>query len=180
MTGVDGSVVEIVEDFVLAPVTSVVLCLGRLLKHGWSLDRNPATGELTLKNADAEIPVIYRGELLACEGQIRAVSIRAVTLMKPLLKLREGWQEISPTLWALLRFSRTFIDTTTVPSQTVLWRRTTLVRQGGEWSLAEFGEDIREKSGNMTEDLPGDPEQIITLAHDDHLSPQELGFCDER
>jgi hypothetical protein len=128
VTGVDGSVVEIVEDFVLAPVTSVILCLGRLLKHGWSLDRNSSTGALTLKNAEAEIPVIYRGESLACEGEIRAVSIRAVTLLKPLLKLREGWQEISPNLWALLSFSRSFIDTTTVPAQSVLWRRTTLVR----------------------------------------------------
>ena len=96
---------------------------------------SPVSGELTLKNADAEIPVIYRGESLACEGQIRAVSIRAVTLLKPLLKLREGWQETSPNLWALLSFSRTFIDATTVPSQTVLWRRTALSdrTENGHW-----------------------------------------------
>ena len=58
-----------------------------------------------------------------------------------------------------------------------MWRRTTLVRTGGKWSLVEFGEDISRMDDRETVlENPETVEQVITLAHNKHCSPAELCF----
>ncbi|CAE7357043.1 RE1, partial [Symbiodinium sp. KB8] len=161
--------------------------------------------QLALVNGDRSVPLGFRRNSLCVEGSILLgadgvprgedlrdqcrepqleVYVRAISLGASLNALATQ----SSRTWTALDYegkisgwcgpSQCFRDSTVIPgAHELLWRRTTLVRRSGEWEIIEFGEDIsaledREKK------LP-DPKTVelcLTLAHDYHLSPEELGF----
>ena len=161
--------------------------------------------QLALVNGDRSVPLGFRRNSLCVEGSILLgadgvprgedlrdqcrepqleVYVRAISLGASLSALATQ----SSRTWTAVDYegkilgwcgpSQCFRDSTVTPgTHELLWRRTTLVRRSGEWEIIEFGEDIsaledREKK------LP-DPKTVelcLTLAHDYHLSPEELGF----
>ena len=181
------------EFFIIAPVSSPLLCLGRLYRAGWEVRRHEQ--DLVLGCGDHAIPVDFRRNSLAVQGMIRCVeqtaaaaetrtppAIRAliVTLLPVLSSVPCDGRlvKLSDRCCAMHGFSTSYVNTTLFPLHELLWRRTTLVlRKDQSWQLLEFGEDVA-KLESLDELLP-DPETIesvITIAHDHILSPDELGF----
>ena len=189
------------ETFLIAPVTSPLVCLGRVLKAGWEIRREPGTKSgIALTNGEHSVPLGFRRNSLCVKGQFQLGKngssieykqgitlipyVRAVTLSTPLAELctnpSRTWTAIDAygEIFAWCGASRRFLDTTFVPASDLKWRRTTLVqRASGEWELVEFCEAIEQMS-DRTQLLPS-PETcilVLTIAHNDMLSPGELGF----
>ena len=177
---------ELVDTFVLANVTSPLISLGKFIKANWSLTHGGSG--LELFRDGISIPVEFRRNSLVATGRILCVSqddlnieqqVRAVTLHPPLLQLPPRWTQLGPKCYGILSFDGTRVDTTLVPSDRMLWKRTTLVRRNGEWNIDEYCEDV----ANMIDrsepfEDAGSVEQVITLAHETHASPNELCFDD--
>ena len=70
------------EHFAIAPVTSPLVCLGKILQDGWAITNN--SGSLCLTKGAKRISLKYRNNSLCATGVIRMLSehqaIRAVTL----------------------------------------------------------------------------------------------------
>ena len=72
-------------------------------------------------------------------------SVRAVQLGITLRTLTAGWNKLNPQLFAIKTTLPKYDDTTTAPSDEIMWLRTTLVcREGGVWEVMEFCEAIGE------------------------------------
>ena len=91
---------------------------------------------------DKSIEVLYKNNSLCAKGTISMISqvepkdalpsVRAVQLGFTLRTLRPGWNRLNPQLFAIKTTLPKFVDTTTAPSEEIMWLRTTLVcREGG-------------------------------------------------
>lgn len=59
------------EEFIVASITSSLLSLGKLMKHGWNLQK--FGDELHLVKGDKAIPVSFKRDSLCISGSIRMV-----------------------------------------------------------------------------------------------------------
>ena len=156
------------ERFAVAPITSPLICLGRILQDGWSIKNE--SGSLCLVKGSNRIPLRYRNNSLCADGVIRMVSIqqeiRVITLQEPLKHLKPGWTDLGGDVYALLSHDPAFVDTTLAPFDLLAWYRTTLVCSSGVWDLIEFNQDTT-LLDQMTApfNLPQAVEQVITLGH---------------
>lgn len=177
--------VKLRERFIVAPVTSPLISLGRLCKLGWSLQNDDAGMRLT--NGDQTIPLRYRKNSLCADGVIRMVGleptsassfhVRAVELGFGLRKLKPNWTKISDGLYGLSSYSTSFIDVTLAPAESLLWHRTTLVQRKSRWEVVEYNQEIS-KLASFTDVIPNaaDVERVITLGHTVPLSASDMGF----
>ena len=171
------------ERFVVAPVTSPLICLGHLYKAGYFVQ--PCDGGLVLTNGVDSIPMGYRNQSFVIKGTIRmlaghmrAVNALEVYLLPKLEGLRGSWTNVGQGVLACKAMSQTFVDTTLVPVSSVRWYRTTLVQRQNKWYLAEFAEDIsRLEALDAPLERPEEIEAVITMSYDDpDLVPAALGF----
>ena len=105
--------------------------------------------------------------LIAVLLLISAQVIRAVSLSGPLSNLRPGWNR-----------SPTFVDTTLAPSPRLLWYRTTLIKVGGAWQVAEFGADLEYIDDFECGMVRTDISDVLTLAHDYVADLAALGISE--
>ena len=171
------------ERFVVAPVTSPLICLGHLYKAGYFVQ--PCERGLVLTNGVDSIPMGYRnqsfvikGTICMLAGHMRVVSAPEVYLLPKLESLRGSWTNVGNGVIACKSMAVTFVDTTLVPVPFIRWYRTTLVQRQNKWYLTEFAEDI---SGLETLDAllerPDEIEAVITMSYNDpDLVPAQLGF----
>ena len=171
------------ERFVVAPVTSPLICLGHLYKAGHFVQ--PCEKGLVLTNGVDSIPMGYRNQSFVIKGTIRmlaghmrVVSAPEVYLLPKLESLRGSWANVGNGVIACKSMTVTFVDTTLVPVPFIRWCRTTLVQRQNKWYLTEFAEDI---SGLETLDAPlerpDEIEAVITMSYNDpDLVPAQLGF----
>ena len=74
---------------------------------------------------------------------------------------------MNPQLFAIKTTLPKFVDTTTAPSDEVMWLRTTLVcREGGVWEVLEFCEAIGELPAGIDEEIsfPESVLEVVTIA----------------
>ena len=177
------------ENFIIAPVNNPLLCLGRLYKAGFEVRK--WNDQLQLGCEDHAVPVEFRRNSLAVQGSIRMLEqartgtderlhVRAITLRSVLANLPTDGSlvQVGEAVYARCGFSANYINTTLLPLQSLLWRRTTLVKRVGQgWDLIEFCEDIS-KLDDYEAGLPNPQniELVMTIAHDHEVSPEELGF----
>ncbi|CAE7314572.1 unnamed protein product, partial [Symbiodinium sp. KB8] len=171
------------ERFVISDVTMPLISLGKLYRAGWYV--LPDDGGLKLTNGRQGEAVCFKKQSLCIRGSIRIVQnqvIRAVTdvqLGSALSSLPVGtWSRLGHRLFVLKNYSKRFVDTTLVPLSELMWKRTTIVRRGGVWSLVEFNEDISSLDDRtaLFEDSES-IEQVITFAHSrGDLSPEDMFF----
>ena len=171
------------ERFVVAPVTSPLICLGHLYKAGYFVQ--PCDEGLVLTNGVDSIPMGYRNQSFAIKGTIRmlaghmrAVNAPEVYLLPKLECLRGSWSNLGKGVVACKAMSQAFVDTTLVPAPSIRWYRTTLVQRQNRWYLAEFAEDIsRLEVLDAPLERPDEIEGVITMSYDDpDLIPVDLGF----
>ena len=173
------------ERFIIAPVTSPLISMGRLLKDGWCL-QNSGDSMFLVRNGKS-IPVHFKRNSLCAHGVLRMLSnmdsnpvehVREVVLGESIAGLQRGWIRLSDSVYGLRSVSPQHVDTTYCPSETLMWRRTTLVRfADGTWELEEFCQSI---SGLSSRVIPFQTAKqvvkVITLAHDAMVPPEALGF----
>ena len=98
------------EQFIIAPVTSPLISMGRLLGDGWCL-QNSGDSMFLVRNGKS-IPVHFKRNSLCAKGVIRMLSnmdsnpvehVRAVVLGESLAGLQRGWIRLSDSVYGLRR-----------------------------------------------------------------------------
>ena len=112
------------ERFVVAPVTSPLICLGHLYKAGYFVQ--PRDGGLVLTNGSDATPMGYRnqsfvikGTIRMLAGHLRVVNFPEVYLLPVLENLRGSWTNIGNGVIACKSMSLLFLDTTLIPRDSV-------------------------------------------------------------
>ena len=177
------------ERFIIAAVTSPLICMGKLLKDGWDVRRNGS--KIDLVRGSASIPLHFKRHSLCSFGQIRMLAsgddepcaVRAIQLGDRLAALgrtasSRGWMKINDSVYALHSNSPYHVDTTYCPSDSLLWLRTTLVRlEDGNWQVDEYWASISDMSSRVMPIQAEKPVlEVITIAHDGMVPPEVLGF----
>ena len=134
------------ERFHVAPVTSPLMRMGHLYRAGYYVRPDDDYG-LVLTNGDVRIPMAYRNQSFMIKGSMSMISsvvpepvtehVRAmtevkVTLSSSLVGLSGSWASLEHGVVGLKSMSSHAIDTTLMPLQRVLWKRTTLVQRSGQ------------------------------------------------
>eukprot|EP00435_Cladocopium_sp_Y103_P024926 s1404_g6.t1 len=173
------------EEFTLASITSPLLSLGKLMKHGWNLERRDS--EPYLVKADKAIPVAYKRNRLCISGNIRmleelldAFHLRVVRLTNALKHARTICARLGRDCFAIKTYRPFGVDVTMAPSSAMLWYRTTRVKRPGRWKLHEHNFFVTDNSlgDSLTAALPepGGVEEVITIRHGVECTPeQDLG-----
>ena len=175
------------EKFIIADVTSPLIALGHVIRSGWNLVQRD--GKPCLVKDDKVIQVLYRNNSLCARGVISRVSevppedaVHSIRVVQPGIVLRTlvpGWNRISPHQYAI-RTTRPFhVNTTLVPSDELMWLRTTLVcREGSRWEVDEFCEAIAGLRDDLESEinLSFNVVEVITIAHKHAMPAENLGF----
>eukprot|EP00435_Cladocopium_sp_Y103_P068454 s73_g31.t1 len=67
-----------------------------------------------------------------CGGEQQDVgALRAVVLTERLQSVGRRWEQLGPELWAMMSYGNCFVDTTLIPADQLMWRRTTLLKVNG-------------------------------------------------
>ena len=85
---------------------------------------------------------------------------------------------MNPQLYAIKTTLPKYVDTTTAPSDELMWLRTTLVcREGGIWEVLEYCGAIGELPGAIDEEIffPSTVLEVVTLAHKYAMPCEDLG-----
>ena len=172
------------EEFIVASITSPLLSLGKLMKHGWNLQK--VNDELHLVKGDKAIPVSFKRNSLCISGNIRMVedtkclSFCALQLKGPLQRVRTTWTKLGPYCYGIKTYASTAVDVTMAPAPSMLWYRTTLVKRFGRWYLHEHNLFISDEysTSSLVKALPdpGSVQEVITLGHVHECTHEQLGF----
>ena len=148
-------------------------------------------GNPCLVKDDKVIQVLYRNKSLCARGFISRVSevspedaVHSIRVVQPgpgivLRTLVPGWNRISPHQYAIRTTRPYHVNTTLVPSDELMWLRTTLVcREGSGWEVDEFCEAIADLREDLESEinLSFDVVEVITIAHKHAMPAENLGF----
>ena len=148
-----GNDIVIKEQFIVAPVTGPIFCLVNLLKAGWDFQRIDGVSHVC-KDGHG-FPLCYRKNSLYTESVISKVSeldsseksmvVESMSAIKltGLTNLSPGWNKPNDDVWALRANSPCSLDTT-LSAETLIWLRTTLVKDLHGWEVLEFAQPISE------------------------------------
>ena len=137
------------EEFIVASITSPLLSLGKLMKHGWNLQK--VDNSLHLVKADKAIPVAFKRNSLCISGNIRmvedsgSVHLRALQLRDSLQHVRTTWTKLGAECYGIKTYKPTCVDVTLAPAASMLWYRTTLVKRSGRWQLHEHNRFVTDE-----------------------------------
>ena len=141
-----GEFVEIVETFVIAKVTQPLLCLGKLLKQGWSVTQSAADSRFFLVKDDVKIPLHWRRNALAMSFSTEGPMIQYVAALTDEWKdavNRRGWRYLTDGTPCHVAYkSINFYDPSGTFAPADFPYRSTLVQAPtGEYELWECSED---------------------------------------
>ena len=135
-------------------------------------------GNPCLVKGDKMIQVLYRNNSLCARGHISRVSevspedaVHSIRVVQPGIVLRTlvpGWNRISPHQYAIRTTQPFHVNTTLVPSDELMWLRTTLVcREGSGWEVDEFCEAIADLRDDLESEInfSSNVVEVITIAH---------------
>ena len=166
-------------------VSQPILCFGKLLQSGWSIDAE----EQCLANQSVRVPLEFQNRSLVVQGTIRMVSevpavvrMLQVALGPQLLEFKDrthGWHEENNEFWKGIHIGCNFQNPAYVPglSQEHDWHRTTLVCSEGRWFLVELAESLSSMEDHqlpipeVMENVP-----IMTFVTYEYFTPEEMGF----
>lgn len=178
--------ISIKEEFIIASVTSPLVSLGRLLKHGWVLNTDDAG--LHLSKGSKRIPVGFKRNSLCITGSIRMLQqvddcighLRAVQLNDSLQRVKPTWTKLGAECFGIKTYRPECVDSTLAPSDSLMWYRTMLVKRNGSWDLYKHNQFITDAyiQGTITEpiDDPSSVQEVLTLCHPGPMTPAQLGF----
>ena len=173
-----GEFVEIVETFVIAKVTKPLLCLGKLLKQGWSVTQSAADSRFFLVKDDVKIPLHWRRNALAMSFSTEGPMIQYVVALTDEWKdavNRPGWRYLTDGTPCHVAYkSMDFYDPSGTFAPADFPYRSTLVQAPtGEYELWECSEDysIREDRSESLE-VPI-PRTVITFVHSQMIDLKE-------
>ena len=181
--------VSLKEKFIISAVTSPLICLGHMIRDGWSLTNSPEGQWLT--KGRHSIRVRLRGNSVVGTGRICMLTnepipqpipmhVRTLVRLLPVLQqLQPGWNCIRPYLYAMISSSPYYQDVSLIPNTPqLMWYRTTLVLKNDMWECIEDGTDISEldEMYSFINDLEID--KVLTLGHNTKLEPKYLGFLE--
>ena len=185
----EASAVELVERWVVSPVSQPILAAGKLLKQGWRLVDVEESGLcLVSPGHEAQICLRFNNNTLVCSGVVRAISeppapsaVRAVTvklsgLLDRLLATADFFQEIAPGVFATTLTSRCHVDLGLYLPYEGLSYRTTLFKVDGEWALSEMSTSLENVGDDLTQEVADQEVKMIVFGYREPLSPEELGF----
>eukprot|EP00434_Breviolum_minutum_P041002 symbB.v1.2.036458.t1/scaffold5151.1/size30365/2 len=140
------------------------------------LDSGADVSALPLSYAGVGTPVSHDGSLLvdAQGNALHFTSIPPGWLMFVLVM--PGWNRLSQYFYAIMTKSPTFVDSTLAPSPRLMWFRTTLIKVGGAWQVAEFKTDVSELDDLEHGMCRNDVSDVLTLAHDNVVDLAALGI----
>ena len=175
------------EKFIVADVTTPLIALGHIIRSGWSLVQQEH-GPCLMKDGHC-INVLYRNNSLGARGSISMIcevepeeSIQAIRVVQPGIvprTLAAGWNRLNPQMFAIKTTAPKHVDTTVVPSDELMWLRTTLVcREGSGWEVDEFCEAIADLHEGLEAEFhfPSSVLEVITIAHKYAMPAQNMGF----
>ncbi|CAE7452725.1 unnamed protein product [Symbiodinium natans] len=135
------------DRWLIAPVTSPLLSLGKLYRVGWSVGRDQ-DDNLVLERDGIKIPVYLKQNSLCVRGDIRVVmsdptcDVRALQLHGPFLALTERFQVLSEGVHANRCNSSCLIDCATALAAHDVRFRTTLINGPQGWKLHELNAEV--------------------------------------
>ncbi|CAE7021610.1 GIP [Symbiodinium natans] len=135
------------DRWLIAPVTSPLLSLGKLYRVGWSVGRDQ-DDNLVLERDGIKIPVYLKQNSLCVRGDIRVVmsdptcDVRALQLHGPFLALTERFQVLSEGVRANRCNSSCLIDCATALAAHDVRFRTTLINGPQGWKLHELNAEV--------------------------------------
>eukprot|EP00435_Cladocopium_sp_Y103_P018044 s405_g4.t1 len=173
------------EEFIVASITSPLLSLGKLMKHGWSLQE--LDDGLHLVKDDKAIPVSFKRNSLCISGNIRMIEdtgrshVRALQLRDSLQRVKTTWTKLSPESYAIKTYKAACVDVSLAPSLSMLWYRTTLVKRSGRWQVHQHNLFVSDEfaTGSLEEPLPdpGTVQEVLTIGHTRECTHDQLGFA---
>ena len=173
------------EEFIVASITSPLLSLGKLMKHGWNLQK--LGNELHLVKGNKSVPVSFKRNSLCISGNIRMLGsstdmhMRAVQLKESLQRVRTTWTKLTNDCFAIKTYKPMCVDVTLAPASSLLWYRTTLVKRHGKWQLHQHNLFVTEgclaKSLTTTLPDPNSVQEVITIGHTCECTHEQLGFA---
>ena len=170
-------------------MTSPLICLGHMIRDGWSLSNSPEGQWLT--KGRHSIRVRLRGNSVVGTGRICMLTneptpqpipmhVRTLVRLLPVLQqLQPGWNCIRPYLYAMNSSSPYYQDISLIPNTPqLMWYRTTLVLKDDMWECIEDGTDISEldEMYSFINDL--EINKVLTLGHNAKLERKYLGFLE--
>ena len=180
-----GQVVKLRERVTISEaVSQPILCFGRLMEQGWSINAREQALVHEADGQEVKIPVEMQNRSLTVLGHIRmieerplAVRVMSVTLDNSLQQLNHGWQMSEKGMEIGFHVSNCFQDPC-LYSQTLADRkRTTLIQHSsGLWDMVEYCEPLgtwTSASGEFEE--PG-MRYVITILTKDTVEPELMGF----
>ena len=93
------------EEFIVASITSPFLSLGKLMKHGWNLQK--LDNGLHLVKADKAIPVSFKRNSLCISGSIRMLYKPTLSLQDTGVKTYDNQDYISSTVMYMYARNKT-------------------------------------------------------------------------
>ena len=185
---VQGKSVTLRETVALSnQITQPILCFGRLLEGGWSV--NGVEQTLTHANGVAA-PIELQNRSMTVKGWIRTIKergpeffdmqIRAVSasVFEELTDARVGWNLNERGVGIGKRYSNCFQDPTLAcPSMSGRMYRTTLIKHGDKWLVLELCEPL-EYLVDLSAEFYGyaGDRYVITIITDAERPPQVMGF----
>ena len=171
------------EEFIVASITSPLLSLGKLMKHGWNLEK--LDNGLHLVKSDKpslspsnETACAFR-EALGC-WKTQSLHVRAVKLKDVLQRVKTTWSKLGPECFGIRTYKPVFVDVTMAPSTSMLWYRSTLVKRFGRWHLLHHNLFISDEfvAGSLVSAMPepSTVQEVLTFGHAQECTHAQLGF----
>ena len=181
--------VSLKEKFIISAVTSPLICMGHMIRDGWSLINSPegqwlAKGKHSIRVWLRGNSVVGTGKIcmLKSEASVQPVPLHVRTVVKllPVLQqLNPGWNCIRPYLYAMISSSPYHQDVSLISTATeLMWYRTTLILKNDTWECIEDGVDIATLSEMHSFINDMEIDKVLTLGHSVKLEPKYLGFLE--
>ena len=163
-------------------VSQPILCFGKLLESGWSINSKSQT--LIHEDSNSQIPIDMQNRSLVVQGHIRMVQedpleirLMKATTDASLLGYEHGWHMNDKGHVIGFHISNKFIDPLDYNQQFYDMYRTTLCQDGdGQWQLVEICEKIDALVYLDNEfETPG-MRNVLTILTESFTNPEDMRF----
>ena len=180
-----GKVVRIRERVTISDaVSQPILCFGRLMEQGWSINSREQALIHEADGKEGKIPVEMQNKSLTVLGHIRmieekplVVRMMSVTLDDSLRQLNHGWHLNERGMEVGFHLSNCYQDPSLVSQELTDRRRTALIQHPtGLWDMVEYCEPLRTWSSPSGEFEEPGMRYVITILTKDTVEPELIGF----
>lgn len=180
-----GKMVKIRERVTISEaVSQPILCFGRLMEQGWSINSREQALVHEAEGKEVKIPVEMQNRSLTVLGHIRMIEekplmvrMMSVTLDDSLRQLNHGWHLNDKGMEVGFHLSNHYQDPSLVSQDLVDRRRTTLIQHSsGLWDMVEYCEPLQTWSSATGEFEEPGMRYVITILTKDTVEPELMGF----